>query len=82
MKTYLKIPKDQLREALRGKITTSVTVGLIFSAGDVRLAVKWANQHKYNYDDLGDLLAQWALDGSPGGAGPDIDETSYDFYGL
>lgn len=82
MTTYLKVPRDQMSEALKANITTAVTVRLAFSAEDVQDAVSWANSRRYNYDDLGDLLGQWALAGSPGGVGPVIDETSYDFYGA
>jgi hypothetical protein len=80
--TSLRIPREQLDEGLRRKVTTAVQVELLFASTDLASAIKWADKHCYNCDDLGDLLAQWALSGSPGGGGPDIEETSYRFYGL
>lgn len=77
---FLRVPMDQMKEALREKVTTEVTLELLFSAGDVRAARLWAEKRKYNYDDLGDLLSQWALSGSPGSGGPDVNESWYGFY--
>lgn len=82
MKSRLKIPREQLREGLKQTILTSVTTSLTFDHMDVAAAVLWADEHQYNYADLGDLLRDWALDGSPGAHGPDVEDTHYDFYGT
>lgn len=80
-RSYLKIAGEELRAAKEPGAVVAVDSRMLFGPENVEAAERWANKYHYNYDDLGDMLLQWALDGSAGSTepvGPDIDSSVYE----